>query len=674
MRQALLIGFISLGALHAAENYCNWKYRTAIEPRVLRYGQPGTIRITATFDPKPSRVEAVLNIGGGPIPAQQVSPGVWVVEFPAQAAFKDYKQGVGHNLYGYLEEYDGANLAGRINLNANIRDDTMPDVAVRSVSGTAGQAQMTRHVLNLRDDNQYLFLTKNVPTDFVRRFYSYRGDDFDFLAFVADGIGGENRYYMGVRNDTRGIGADLMNQGAVYGSGSRLQGIVHFPNDNLFDLAEAALSHELGHRWCCFLRLPFLTNEIPHWPMGSIGYGMMGINVGGAGGTFPYELTAQDGNSYRARFTRYPDEFNDLELYLMGLLPAGRVPEYFVFQNQQQQVVNGTLQGPVTRFKVEDVIASAGQRSPGAGSAQTDFRLGTAVLSHGRLMSADEMAFYEHFAARGEARAPQGTSYAWMQSPVKPFYSATRGLATLSTVVCPECPGGLSAVSSASYLRGAGLAPDSIASSFGFGFGSTIQLAGGAPLPTVLADTSVMINSRTCPLFFISPEQINFVVPGDLPSGPAAIRVMQRGQAIAEGQVNIAPVSPALYTANANGSGVPAALAWFVPGIGPRSAPPVFQCGTSGCVPALLDLGGESDQLFLELYGTGIRNRTSLSAVRAQIGGVDAEVQYAGANGGFIGLDQVNVKVPRSLLHRGEVPLTLIVDGQPANPVTLRFR
>jgi len=681
MRRALLIGLLSLAASDAAENYCDWKYKTTVEPRVLRQGQSGNIRITATFDPKPSRVEVILNTGGSPIPAQQVSPGVWVVEFPAQAAFKDYKAGVGHNLFGYLDEYDGANLAGHINLIANIRDDTMPDVLIRNVSGPGGQAQMTRHVLNIRDDNQYLFLTKSIPADFVKRFYSFRGDDFDFLGFVADGVGGENRFYMGLRNDTRGIGLDPMNNGAAYGSASRLQGIVHFPNDNLFDLAEAALSHELGHRWCCFVRLPFLTAEIPHWPMGNVGYGMMGINVGGAGGTFPYELISRPDGSYTARFARYPDEFNDLELYLMGLLPPAKVPEYFVFQDQQQQVTNGTLRGPVKSFTVQDVIAQAGQRVPAAGSVQTDFRMAAVVCSRSRLMNADEMAFYETMAARGEARTPVGTSYAWMQSPVKPFSVSTRGLATLSTTVCPDCPGGLNTVSSASYQRGPGLAPDSIASSFGFGLASAIQVASTVPLPTLLADTSVVINDRagsgpdrTCPLVFVSSEQINFIVPGALASGPAMVKVVQRGQVIAQGLVTVFPISPALYTANASGSGVPAARAIFVSQNGSQSAPAVFQCGATGCLPAPLDLGSESDQLYLELYGTGIRGRTSLSAVRAQIGGVDAEVLYAGANPNFLGLDQVNVKVPRSLLHRGDVQLVLTVDSQQANPVLLRFR
>lgn len=289
-------------------------------------------------------------------------------------------------------------------------------------------------------------------------------------------------------------------------------------------------------------------------------------------------------------------------------------------------------------------------------------------------MTADEMAFFEAMAARGEARSPVATSYAWMQTPVKPFYSSTRGLASLSTTVCADCAGGLTNVSSASYLAGPGLASDSIASSFGFGFGTTVQVAPGVPLPTTLADVAVMINDRSCPLFFVSPSQINYYVPAGLTLGAAVVKVVLHGQTIAQAQVNIASVSPALYTANANGSGVPAARAIFVAANGAQSTPAVFQCGASGCQPAVLSLGSESEQLYLELYGTGIRGRSSLSAVTATIGGVNAEVLYAGANANFVGLDQVNVKVPRAMLHHGEAQLVLTVDGQQANPVVLKFQ
>jgi uncharacterized protein (TIGR03437 family) len=82
----------------------------------------------------------------------------------------------------------------------------------------------------------------------------------------------------------------------------------------------------------------------------------------------------------------------------------------------------------------------------------------------------------------------------------------------------------------------------------------------------------------------------------------------------------------------------------------------------------------DTDQVFLVLFGTGIRGRGALSAVTAQIGGTDCEVTYAGPQGGFVGLDQVNLKLPRSLAGRGEVAVQLTVEGRPANTVQVTIK
>jgi len=76
----------------------------------------------------------------------------------------------------------------------------------------------------------------------------------------------------------------------------------------------------------------------------------------------------------------------------------------------------------------------------------------------------------------------------------------------------------------------------------------------------------------------------------------------------------------------------------------------------------------------LVLFGTGIRNRSAPAAVTCQIGGENAAVQYASSAPRFIGLDQVNALVPRSLTGRGEVDIALTVDGKLANPVKVSFR
>ena len=49
-------------------------------------------------------------------------------------------------------------------------------------------------------------------------------------------------------------------------------------------------------------------------------------------------------------------------------------------------------------------------------------------------------------------------------------------------------------------------------------------------------------------------------------------------------------------------------------------------------------------------------------------------LRYASAQPGYVGLDQVNVRVPRSLLGRGEVDFVLTVDGKSANTVKLNFK
>ena len=60
---------------------------------------------------------------------------------------------------------------------------------------------------------------------------------------------------------------------------------------------------------------------------------------------------------------------------------------------------------------------------------------------------------------------------------------------------------------------------------------------------------------------------------------------------------------------------------------------------------------------------------SSLSTVTVDLGGVDAQVGYAGPQDAFIGLDQINVRIPRELAGRGDVLASLRADGIAANTV-----
>lgn len=131
-----------------------------------------------------------------------------------------------------------------------------------------------------------------------------------------------------------------------------------------------------------------------------------------------------------------------------------------------------------------------------------------------------------------------------------------------------------------------------------------------------------------------------------------------------------------IFAADATGRGFPAALLLRVKGDGAQSFEPVarFDSQQNRFVAVPIDFGAANDQVFLVLFGTGLRYRQTLSSVTSTIGGVDAETLFAGAQGGLVGLDQVNIRLPRSLTGRGEVDAVLTVAGKAANTVRVTFK
>jgi len=79
------------------------------------------------------------------------------------------------------------------------------------------------------------------------------------------------------------------------------------------------------------------------------------------------------------------------------------------------------------------------------------------------------------------------------------------------------------------------------------------------------------------------------------------------------------------------------------------------------------------DQLvYVSIYATGIRHRSTLTAPGATIGGEPVPVLYAGAQSETAGFDQINLgPLPPVLRGRGDVELVITVDGQEANRVRI---
>lgn len=255
---------------------------------------------------------------------------------------------------------------------------------------------------------------------------------------------------------------------------------------------------------------------------------------------------------------------------------------------------------------------------------------------------------------------------------------APLGDVTIRRADIPQSGGGpLASVSAANY--NGELASEAIAAAFGSELALETVVATSLPLPTTLAGVTVRVRDsdgveRDAPLFFVSPSQINYLVPAGTSNGVARVSVV-RGLIVASGEVAVNATAPGLFSANANGRGVAAAYVLRVRADLQIVEPVVrFDQAENRYVPVPIDLGPDTDQVFLVLYGTGLRGRSSLEEVNLTIGGENAEVQYLGPAREYFGLDQVNVLLPRTLAGKGEASIMLTVENRSANIVTAIFR
>jgi len=224
------------------------------------------------------------------------------------------------------------------------------------------------------------------------------------------------------------------------------------------------------------------------------------------------------------------------------------------------------------------------------------------------------------------------------------------------------------------------VASESIVAAFGPTLATQTAAAVSVPLPVALGGSRVSVRDaagveRLAPLFFVSPQQINYQIPAGTVGGTAMVTITAGDGTVSTGAVEVETVAPALFAQNSNGQGVPAGFALRARADGSQQNEPLSARNAQNqFLPVAIDLGPASDQVFLVLFGTGLRFRSALSNVTASIGGESVEVVYAGAQGTLVGLDQVNLRVPRSLIGRGEVEVVLTVDGRLTNVLRVNIK
>jgi uncharacterized protein (TIGR03437 family) len=223
------------------------------------------------------------------------------------------------------------------------------------------------------------------------------------------------------------------------------------------------------------------------------------------------------------------------------------------------------------------------------------------------------------------------------------------------------------------------VAPDSLGSIFGANLASTTQQAVSQPLPLSLGGVSLTVQdsagtSAGAPLLYVSPGQINFLMPSGLAAGVATFTITGGGSSPLTAIGAVGQVAPALFSMSGNGSGLAAATAIRVNAGNPNLQFPVtlFNCSSSPCTALPIDVGVDTP-VYLTLYGTGIRHRSALDLdhVQVTINGVNVPVLYAGPQPDFAGLDQINVPLTLNLRGSGVANVVLKVNQHQANTVTV---
>ncbi|MFN0085086.1 MAG: hypothetical protein ACKVX9_06840 [Blastocatellia bacterium] len=235
-------------------------------------------------------------------------------------------------------------------------------------------------------------------------------------------------------------------------------------------------------------------------------------------------------------------------------------------------------------------------------------------------------------------------------------------------------------VSAANFI-GEPLAPESITAAFGTGLSTSTLSSPALPLPTTLGGTAVRVRDRMgvermSPLFFVSPTQINYLIPSDTATGTSQVTVTNGERVVATGYFQVASVAPGFFTADATGRGLPAGSVLRVRTDSTQRYEPLaaFDVVQKKFIAVPIDLTSPTDQVFLILFATGLRFRSSASAVSARVGGTSVQAPFAGPQGTLSGLDQVNLYLPPSLAGRGDVDVTMTVDGKALNSVRINIR
>jgi uncharacterized protein (TIGR03437 family) len=228
-------------------------------------------------------------------------------------------------------------------------------------------------------------------------------------------------------------------------------------------------------------------------------------------------------------------------------------------------------------------------------------------------------------------------------------------------------------VNAASYAST--IAPGALISIYGSNFGGATNMAPSVPWPALLGNAQVLLGGRTMPLYFVSNQQIDAVVPYDIAPNSVQQVIVQNGTAVSQPEtVMVAAAQPGVFSQDSSGTGPGSIL-----GQKPGGIPALNTAANPASV-------GDALLIFCTGLGTvspsvpaGAAASTSAlsytdNPATVTVGGKDAQVLFAGLAPGWVALYQVNVLVPPGVAAGPSVPVVVTAAGAASAPVTVAIQ
>ena len=235
-------------------------------------------------------------------------------------------------------------------------------------------------------ENDQFYKDNKFTQSLIQDIYKKFEDDYDYVLLVLNedekppGVTyGVNK---GVKNDNQGIGIDIFDSSANYGSKGTLKNVMQLYYLN--GLTNGPALHELMHNWAS-KSIP--TTLTAHW--GFTG----GSNKGQLGGFDQNTLVSNGGNSYSVgNFGEFANGVNsvpytEFELYLMGMIPLTDVTPFDTFEGISSQeysddyktiTFNAEIKTSYSPTLIESLL---GKRIPSYQDSQKEFMMLMIILT-----------------------------------------------------------------------------------------------------------------------------------------------------------------------------------------------------------------------------------------------------------------------------------------------------